>query len=237
MKTINLLPKEEKIRDVKGIIFSTILVLFMVMFAVLIIFSIVLFDTNNNLTPKLDDYKRINMQVHDYVTKLEAYEQFKEKVIAKAELADSLQKEEILWSDFLYDFGKKTPDNTYVNYIEASSGPFYDFISEIKAAKEIPEEIPKILFFKTTGYAVDYTDVTKLIIEIKNMPNIGEVWINNISKNYITESNIEVLFFDISAYMNIGPYLEDLKVEVETQTEETGEEEEVLDTELESLNQ
>ena len=234
MKTIILLPKEEKIRDVRGIIFSTILVLFVVMFAVLIIFSIILFDTNNNLTPKLDDYKRINMQLHDYVTKLEAYEQFKENVNAKAELADSLQKEEILWSDFLYDFGKKTPDNTYVNYIEASSGPFYEFISE--AAKEKPEEIPKVLFFKTTGYAVDYTDVTKLIIEIKNMPNIGEVWINNISKNYITESNIEVLFFDISAYMDIGPYLEDLKVEVETQTEETGEEE-VLDTELQTLNQ
>ena len=234
MKTINLLPKEEKIRDVRGIIFSTILVLFVVMFAVLIIFSIVLFDTNNNLTPKLDDYKRINMQLHDYVTKLEAYKQFKENVNAKAELADSLQKEEILWSDFLYDFGKKTPDNTYVNYIEASSEPFYEFISE--AAKEKPEEIPKVLFFKTTGYAVDYTDVTKLIIEIKNMPNIGEVWINNISKNYITESNIEVLFFDISAYMDIGPYLEDLKVEVETQTEETGEEE-VLDTELQTLNQ
>jgi len=234
MKTINLLPKEEKIRDVRGIIFSTILVLFVVMFAVLIIFSIILFDTNNNLTPKLDDYKRINMQLHDYVTKLEAYKQFKENVNAKAELADSLQKEEILWSDFLYDFGKKTPDNTYVNYIEASSGPFYEFISE--AAKEKPEEIPKVLFFKTTGYAVDYTDVTKLIIEIKNMPNIGEVWINNISKNYITESNIEVLFFDISAYMDIGPYLEDLKVEVETQTEETGEEE-VLDTELQTLNQ
>jgi len=234
MKTINLLPKEEKIRDVRGIIFSTILVLFVVMFAVLIIFSIILFDTNNNLTPKLDDYKRINMQLHDYVTKLEAYEQFKENVNAKAELADSLQKEEILWSDFLYDFGKKTPDNTYVNYIEASSEPFYEFISE--AAKEKPEEIPKVLFFKTTGYAVDYTDVTKLIIEIKNMPNIGEVWINNISKNYITESNIEVLFFDISAYMDIGPYLEDLKVEVETQTEETGEEE-VLDTELQTLNQ
>lgn len=234
MKTINLLPKEEKIRDVRGIIFSTILVLFVVMFAVLIIFSIILFDTNNNLTPKLDDYKRINMQLHDYVTKLEAYEQFKENVNSKAELADSLQKEEILWSDFLYDFGKKTPDNTYVNYIEASSEPFYEFISE--AAKEKPEEIPKVLFFKTTGYAVDYTDVTKLIIEIKNMPNIGEVWINNISKNYITESNIEVLFFDISAYMDIGPYLEDLKVEVETQTEETGEEE-VLDTELQTLNQ
>lgn len=235
MKTINLLPKEEKIRDVKGIIFNTILVLFMVMFVVLIIFSIILFDTNNNLTPKLDDYKRINMQVHDYITKLEAYEQFKEKVIAKAELADSLQKVEIIWSDFLYDFGKKTPDNTYVNYIEASSEPFYEFISE--AAKEKPEEIPKILFFKTTGYAIDYTDITKLIIEIKNMTNIGEVWINNISKNYITESNIEVLFFDISAYMDIEPYLEDLKVEEETQTEGTGEEEDILDTEIQSLNQ
>ena len=235
MKTINLLPKEVRVKDIRSILLNAISILLIIVIIILVFISVFLFDINKYLVPKLNDYENINMQVHDYITKLEAYEQFKEKVIAKAELADSLQKVEIIWSDFLYDFGKKTPDNAYVNYIEASSGPFYEFISE--AAKEKPEEIPKILFFKTTGYAVDYTDVTKLIIEIKNMPNIGEVWINNISKNYITESNIELLFFDISAYLDIEPYLEDLKVEEETQTEGTGEEEGVLDTELQSLNQ
>ena len=237
MKTINLLPKEVKIKDVKGIIFNILLVLFMIILAVLVIFSVFLFDINNYLTPKLDDYKMVNMQIHNYITKLQAYNEFKEKVKTKAELIGSLQKEEILWSEVLYDFGERIPKNAYVNYIEGSSGPFYEFISTPQ--EENQGAVNKILFFTVGGYAADYTDITKLFVEIRNMSGIGEVWINNISKNYVSEPGIEVLSFNISAYLDIEPYLESLIVEEETETpaEETGEEEEVLDTELQSISQ
>src|SRR3989304_6560774 len=132
MKTINLLPKEEKVKDVKGIIFNVGLVLFTIIMAVLVILSVFLFDTNNYLTPKLNDYKMVNMQIYNYIIKLQAYDEFREKVKTKAEIIDSLQKEEILWSEVLYDFGERIPKNAYVNYIEGSSGPFYEFISETK---------------------------------------------------------------------------------------------------------
>ncbi|HEY4696356.1 MAG TPA: hypothetical protein VIH13_05655 [Candidatus Hydromicrobium sp.] len=237
MKTINLLPKEEKIKDVKGIIFNVMLVLCMIILAVLVIFSVFLFDINNYLTPKLDDYKMVNMQIHNYITKLQVYNEFKEKVKTKADIVGSLQKEEILWSEVLYDFGERIPKNAYVNYIEGSSGSLYEFIS--KTQEENQDDVKNILFFTAGGYAANYTDITKLFVEIRNMSGIAEVWINNISKNYVTEPGIEVLSFNISAYLDIEPYLEDLVVEEEEETpaEETGEEENLLDTELESLSE
>jgi len=232
MKTINLLPKEEKVRDVKGIVLSAVLVLFTIIMIVLVIFSVFLFDISNYLTPKLNDYKMVNMQLYNYVIKLNAYNEFKEKVKTKAEILGSLQKEELLWSEVLYDFGERIPKNAYVNYIEGNSGTFYDLISE--TGGEDQGDVNKILFFTVGGYAADYMDITKLFVEIRNMPGIGEVWINTISKNYIAEPGIEVLSYNISAYLDISPYLENLKVEETTEIpdEETGGEEDLMEMEM-----
>ncbi|MFA5014265.1 MAG: hypothetical protein WC549_01810, partial [Actinomycetota bacterium] len=177
------------------------------------------------------------MQLYNYVIKLNAYNEFKEKVKTKAETIGSLQKEELLWSEVLNDFGERIPKNAYVNYIEGSSGPFYNFISE--TGGEDQGNVNKILFFTVGGYAADYTDITKLFVEIRNMPGIGEVWINSISKNYIAEPGIEVLSFNISAYLDVNPYLEDLGVGeiTETPTEGAGGEEDLLEMEMQSLSE
>ena len=237
MKTINLLPKEEKVRDVKGIVLSATLVLFTIIMIVLVIFSVFLFDISNYLTPKLNDYKMVNMQLYNYVTKLNAYNEFKEKVKTKAEILGSLQKEELLWSEVLYDFGERIPKNAYVNYIEGSSGTFYDLISE--TGGENQSDVNKILFFTVGGYAANFTDITKLFVEIRNMPGIGEVWINNISKNYIAEPGIDVLSFNISAYLDMSSYLENLEVEETTEIpdEGTGGEEDLMELEMQSLGE
>lgn len=237
MKTINLLPKEEKVRDVRGIILSAVLVLFTVILVILILFSVFLFDISNYLDPKLNNYRNVNMQLYNYITKLKVYDDFKEKVKTKAEIIGSLQQEELLWSEVLYDFGERIPKNAYIDYIEGNSGPFYEFISE--AGGENQGNVKKILFFTVGGYAADYTDITKLFVEIRNMPGIGEVWINNISKNYIADPGIEVLSFNINAYLDIDPYLEGLGVKetTETSAEETGGEEDLMETELQSLGE
>lgn len=237
MKTINLLPKEEKVRDVRGIVLSATLVLFTIILIILVIFSIFLFDTGNYLTPKLDEYEMVNMQLFNYVTKLNAYNEFKEKVITKAEIIGSLQKGELLWSEVLNNFAERIPKNVYVNYIEGSSGPFYELIST--TGGEDQSGVNKILFFTINGYAADNTDITKLFVEIRNMSGIGEVWINNISKNYIVEPGIEVLSFNISAYLDISPYLEDLGSGETTQTpaEGAGGDEDILEMEMQSLTE
>ena len=236
MKTINLLPKEEKVRDVKGILLNAGLVLFTIILVILILFSVFLFDMSNYLNPKLNNYKNVNMQLFNYITKLNVYNEFKEKVKTKSEIIGTLQKEELLWSQVLNDFGERIPKNAYVDYIEGSSGPFYEFISQ---AGDNQGNEKKILFFTIGGYAADSADITKLFVEIRNMSGIGDVWINNISKNYIVDPGIEVLSFNISAYLDIEPYLESLEVEETTETpaEETNGEEDLLETELQSLGE
>ena len=228
MKTINLLPKEVRVKDIRSIILNAISILLIIVIIILVVISVFLFDINKYLVPELSDYENINMKINNYITKLEAYEQFKNKVNAKSGLINLLQKDEILWSEILYDFGEKIPDNAYIINIDGDSGLFYEFIAK---SPEEKQETKKILCFSINGYAVKPIDIIKLMIEIRNIPNIGEAWVDNISKSRIAGLNIDASSFTISAYYDIEPYLEEA-----VPVEEAGEEE-LLDTELESMSQ
>lgn len=230
MKTINLLPKEVRVKDIRSILLNAISILSIIVIIILVFISVFLFAINRYLVPRLNDYENINMKINNYITKLEAYEQFKNKVNAKSEFINLLQKDEILWSDILYDFGEKIPDNAYIDSINGDSGTFYGFIAK---SPEEKQETGKILCFSINGYAVNYIDIIKLQIEIKDIPNIGEVLIDNISKSQV--AGIDASSFTISAYYDIGPYLE-AAAEEAAPAEEAGEEE-LLDTELESMSQ
>lgn len=232
MKTINLLPKEEKIRDTKSILLNMLIVLLIVILIILAGFSVLLINVSKYLEPQLDDYVRANMQISNYINKLEAYSGFKEEVKENRKLADYLLKEEVVWSDVLYNFSRNMPGNAYITYIEGDSEDYYKLIYESENIK--PDEVGKIKIFTIGGYALEYTDVTKLIVHIGNMDNISEVIINNISKNYITESSIEVLSYNISAYFDIEPFLAEIRKGAET--EETGEED-ILEQELGMIEQ
>ena len=225
MKTINLLPKEVRVKDIRSILLNAISILLIIVIIILAVISVFLFDINKYLVPELSDYENINMKINNYITKLESYEQFKNKVNAKSEFINLLQKDEILWSDILYDFGEKIPDNAYIDSIVGESVPFYGFLA--KSPKE-KQETGKILCFSINGYAVNYIDIIKLQLEIKDIPNIGEVWIDNISKSQV--AGIDASSFTISAYYDIEPYLKEVAA-----AEEAGEEE-LLDTELESMS-
>jgi cell division protein FtsB len=233
MNTINLLPKEEKVRDVRSIMITALLVIMIMLLILMAVFSIILYMNNSKLTPQLENYRRVNMLTENYIKKLEAYDKFKVKVNEKEKVIEYLTGKEIIWSDVLCDFTESMPENTYINYIEGNSGNFYTFISELDKLKT--EEVEKIRYFNIIGYALDNTDVSKLIVMIRNMDDVGDVTINNISKDYTTESNLEVLSFNINAYIDIEPYLEKIKEET-TKTEE-GEvgEEGLLEEELEVL--
>jgi hypothetical protein len=232
MKTINLLPKEVRVKDIRNILLNAISILLIIVIIILAAISVFLFDINKYLVPELSAYENINMKINNYITKLEAYEQFKNKVNAKSELKNLLQKDEILWSEILYDFGEKIPDNAYINSINGSSGLLYGFIAK---SLEEKQETGKILCFSINGYAANYIDIIKLQIEIKDIPNIGEVLIDNISKSQV--AGIDASYFTISAYYNIEPYLEEAAAAEEAAPAEEAGEEELLDTELESMSQ
>lgn len=235
MKTINLLPKEVRVKDIRNILLNIISILLIIVIIILAVISVFLFDINRDLVPRLSDYENINMKINNYIIKLEAYEQFKNKVNAKSEFINLLQKDEILWSDILYDFGEKIPDNAYIDSINGSSGLFYGFIA--KSPQEKQKETGKILCFSINGYAVNYIDIIKLQIEIKDIPNIGEVLIDNISKSQVAGLNIDASSFTISAYYDIEPYLEEAAATEKAAPAEESGEEELLDTELESMGQ
>ncbi len=234
MKTINLLPKEEKIRDVRSIMLGVVLVIMLILLAVVSVFSIVVYNINSGLTPELEEHERVNLQINNYVRKLEVYNDFKDKVKEKEKAVVYLEEVEVIWSDMLIDFGKKIPENIYLTLIECDGEGFYKFITET-SEEGLGENIEEIRYLTITGYALNYTDITKLLIQINNMENTSEAIINSIHKDYITDSDIEVMAFTISAYFNIEPYIEELGLEKD-QGAPAGEEEE-LDEELQMLNQ
>ncbi|MBU4482862.1 MAG: PilN domain-containing protein, partial [Actinobacteria bacterium] len=210
------------------IILNVILILLIIVFIILIAGSVFLFDINRYLEPRLSDYENINMKINNYITKLEAYEQFKNKVNAKSGLINLLQKDEISWSEILYDFGEKIPDNVYIDSIVGDSVPFYGFLAKSPQEKQ---ETGKILCFSINGYAVKPIDIIKLMIEIGDIPNIGEVWVDNISKSQV--AGFDASSFTISAFYDLEPYLE----KAAPAKKEVPEEEDLLDTELESMSQ
>ena len=232
MKTINLLPKEVRVKDIRSILLNAISILVIIVIIISVVISVFLFDINRYLVPRLSDYENINMKINNYITKLEAYEQFKNKVNAKSELINLLQKDEILWSDILYDFGEKIPDNAYIDSIGGDSGPFYGFLA--KSSKE-KQGTGKILCFSINGYAATPIDINKLYLKIKDIPNIGEVSLDNISESQV--AGIDASSFTISAYYDIGPYLETAAAAEAAAPAEEAAEEELLDTELESMGQ
>lgn len=224
MNTINLLPKEEKITDVKSIILNIVLVIVIIILIVMIAFAAILFKVNDYLTPQLYNYQRANIQVNNYITRLETYEQFKEKVDKSKKVIDYLQEEKVLWSDVLYDFGQEMPKNTYITYIDGDARQYYNLVYGDENID--PDKVEKVKFFDITGYALEHTDISKLVVHILNMDNVGDVLINNISKGYVTDSNIEVLSFNISVYMDVEEFLEELREkQKQKQTEEIEKEE------------
>jgi len=226
MKTINLLPKEVRVKDIRNILLNAISILIIIVIIILAVISVFLFDINRDIVPKLSDYEDTNMKIDNYIMQLEVYEQFKDEVNAKSGLIDLLKKDEISWSDILYDFGERIPENASIDSIVGKSGDFYGFLA--KSPKE-KQETGKILCFSIIGYADALFDISKLLIEIRKIPGIGEVSSDGNSKSQV--EGFDVWLFTISAYYDLEPYLEEA-----APAEEAGEAE-LLDTELESMGQ
>ena len=231
MKTINLLPKKEKVIDVKGIVLNVILIFLIISFTITILASVFLNDLKINLSGELGDYETVNMKLQNYVNKLEIYNQFMNKVTTKKELVDYLQKDEILWSEIIRKLGEIIPENVYLTYFEGNSEGLYDFLNKLSKGEEIKEE-EKIVSFNIGGYAVSQTDVSKFVIELKEIPAISEeIWIDNISEAQVSEDSINAVSYTINTFWDLEPYLESIEKPDQIQDESVPEE----DKELEEL--
>ena len=102
-KLINLLPKEEKKRDVRSIVLNVFTVLVIILFLAALLLAFFLFDIDNLLSSRLSEYESTNIKVQDQVNKLKVYNDFSNSVDDKYDILEDLKKNELYWSKVLYD--------------------------------------------------------------------------------------------------------------------------------------
>ena len=227
-RTINLLPREEKKRDVKSVLLNVFMVIMIILFAAVILLSVFIFDIDSTLSLRLSEYENVNMKIQDQVNKLEAYNDFNDDVEEKKIIIEYLQKDEIVWSKILYDIGRLMPEGAYIKIFDGQGRTLYSFLEEYREGAA-SEEGAQVISFSINGDALEYKDVLKLAIELKKIDRIERVWIQNIVNTDIPEMDNEVINFTINTFWDIGPFIEDVEQEQESQDEN------ILDSELEEL--
>jgi hypothetical protein len=227
-KLINLLPKEEKKRDVRSVILNVFMVIVIILLLAVVLLSVFIFDIDNSLTVRLSEYENVNMKLQDQVTKLKVYNDFNSQVNNKKDVISGLKKDAIIWSKIIYDIGNFMPERASIDIFDAQGSRLYEYIE--KYMEGDAEEGEKVVAFAIIGEALEYTDVLRLVIELKKIENIEVVWIQNISNINIPELDNEIINYTINAYWNLEPFIEDIDKEPEK-----NEEEDVLDSELEQL--
>ncbi len=205
-KLINLLPKEEKKRDIRSIVINVFMVLVLILFLATILLTFFLFDIDNLLSSRLSDYEGTNIKVQDQVNKLKVYNDFKNNVDKKSDVLVNLKENELQWSRALYEIGKIMPEDAYLISFEAQGSQLYKYIEEFKEGES--EEGKEVISFNVFGQAADYMDVLKLSIELKKIDNIKIVWIESITRTVIPVIDLEVVSFSINTYWDLDYFIE-----------------------------
>lgn len=225
--TINLLPKEEKKRDIKSIVYNIFMVLMIILLAAVILFSIFLFDIDRTLSQKLSEYEDVNIKTLDQANKLKVYDDFSNDLQEKKEIIDVLTEDEILWSKIIYDIGKYMPEGAYIKTFTAQGTELYKFLDEYKKGEA--EEGKQVVSFSITGEALEYKEVLKLVIELNKIENFEQVWIQNITNINSSEMDKNIIGFTIDTFWDLDYFTEDIK------QQDKAPEEDILDMELEDF--
>ncbi len=226
-KLINLLPKEEKKRDVRSVVLNVFTVLVVILFLATILLTFFLFDIDNLLSSRLSEYESVNIKAQDQVNKLRVYSDFKKNVDEKSVVLEDLKENELLWSRILYDIGKLMPEDAYILSFEARGSRLYTYIDNYKEGEV--EEGVQVLSFAINGQGASYMDVLKLTIELKKIEDIEIVWIENITRTVVPGIDIEVVSFTINTYWNLDSVTEDIDKTIKSQDED------VLDEEISEI--
>jgi len=226
-KLINLLPKEEKKRDVRSVVLNVFIVLVVILFLATILLTFFLFDIDNLLSSRLSEYESVNIKAQDQVNKLKVYNDFREDIEEKAAVLEDLKENELLWSRILYDIGKLMPEDAYILSFEARGSRLYTYIDNYKEGEV--EEGVQVLSFAINGQGASYMDVLKLTIELKKIEDIEIVWIENITRTVVPGIDLEVVSFTINTYWNLDSFTEDIDKTIKSQDED------ILDEEISEI--
>ena len=222
-KLINLLPKEEKKRDVRSIVLNVFVVLVIILFLATILLTFFLFDIDNLLSSRLSEYEGTNIKVQDQVNKLKVYSEFRNNTDDKSDILEDLKKNELYWSRILYDIGKLMPEEAYAVSFEARGSELYSYIEDYKEGDV--EEGRQVISFAIHGQAASYMDVLKLSIELKKIDNVETVWIENITRTVVQGIDLEIVSFSINTYWDLDNFTGDIDKKTNTQDEDLLDEE------------
>ena len=113
-KLINLLPKEEKKRDVRSVVLNVFMVLVIILLLAVVLLSVFIFDIDTSLSTRLNEYENVNIKLQDQVNKLKVYSDFKSQVNDKRDIIEDLKKDTIIWSNIIYDIGSFLPEKVSI---------------------------------------------------------------------------------------------------------------------------
>ncbi len=226
-KLINLLPKEEKKRDVRSIVLNVFVVLVIILFLATVLLTFFLFDIDNLLSSRLSEYEGTNIKVQDQVNKLKVYSEFRKNTDDKSDILEDLKKNELYWSRVLYDIGKLMPEEAYAVSFEARGSELYSYIEDCKEGDV--EEGRQVISFAIHGQAASYMDVLKLSIELKKIDNVETVWIENITRTVVQGIDLEIVSFSINTYWDLDNFTGDIDKKTNTQDED------ILDEEISDI--
>lgn len=226
-KLINLLPKEEKKRDVRSIVLNVFVVLVIILFVATILLTFFLFDIDNLLSSRLSEYEGTNIKVQDQVNKLKVYSEFRKNIDNKSDILEDLKKNELYWSRVLYDIGKLMPEEAYAVSFETRGAELYSYIEDYKKGEV--EEGRQVISFTIHGQANSYMDVLKLSIELKKIDNIENVWVENITRTVVQGMDLEIVSFSINTYWDLDNFTGDIDGKTNTQDED------ILDEEISGI--
>ncbi|MHB1253857.1 MAG: PilN domain-containing protein [Candidatus Humimicrobiaceae bacterium] len=208
MKDINLFQKKVKPKSKASLLLNIAIIVLLTALALICVLAFLLSNSKTNLSSKLNNLESVNLELKAYNDKLQAYKNFEDNVKYKAGLIESIKTKDVIWSEKFYEISKMIPDGVYLNSFDGTTDNLYNAIEMAKSGTE-PENT-KLIAFIINGNASDYIEISKLLIGLKDIPEITDPWVVSINENIV--NNMKLLNFNIEAYWNLPLFLKDIKI-------------------------
>ena len=208
MKDINLFQKKTKSKRRSSPLLNIAIIILLIGVVILSGLAYLLTNSKTSLLLNLNNLESVNLDLKTYSDKLQAYKKFEDNVLYKSNLIENIKTNKIIWSEAFYEISKIIPEGAYLNGFDGKADNLYAAIESAKTGTESANT--KLTAFTINGNATDYIEISKLLIKLKNIPNITDPWVISINENIV--NNIKLLSFSIETYWDLPLFLKDIVI-------------------------
>lgn len=219
MRRINLLPPEERRRDiggqlrsgVTGILLIAAALSVMIMVAAYLFFLVRL----NNEEDRIADLDTQIAQQNQRLAELAPYRDLQARLDAKKPIADGIFRTRFPWNDFLQGLSFVIPPSTALDTLTAEAAPI-----NIDAPAEQPLNPPGAITF--TGVALpEYTNVADFVVQMNNLRFLANSQLNSAELDRETFSE-NAINFEVAAELitEVGAKGTELQIDGGNSTED-----------------